>query len=48
LIVEAMKMEFPLYAPADGVVGSLACREGRPVSPGDVLLGLLSQVEEPA
>lgn len=48
VIVEAMKMEFPLLAPRDGVVGSLCCQEGRAVQPGDVLLGLLQSQHEPA
>jgi len=44
LIVEAMKMEFPVHAEANGVVETLACKEGRPVQPGDVLLSLLEDV----
>lgn len=45
LIVEAMKMEFPLLATEDGVIGTLCCKEGRPVSPGETLLGLLDSTE---
>lgn len=40
LIVEAMKMEFPLIAPHDGVVEIVNCREGRPVQPGEALLSI--------
>ncbi|NKC12163.1 MAG: urea carboxylase [Gammaproteobacteria bacterium] len=40
LIVEAMKMEFPLLATEDAVVSSLCCKEGDPVSPGEALTGL--------
>lgn len=40
LIVEAMKMEFTVSAPADGVVTALCCQAGRPVNAGDALLFL--------
>ena len=38
LIVEAMKMEFTVAAPSDGVVTALRCQAGRPVNAGDALL----------
>ena len=38
LIVEAMKMEFSIYAPVDGVVSRISCKAGRPVQAGDALL----------
>ncbi len=41
LILEAMKMEWPLRAPRDGVVASVACREGDLVQP-DVPLVVLA------
>ena len=40
LIVEAMKMEFAIYAPVDGVVSTLLCQQGRQVQAGDALLHL--------
>ena len=38
LIVEAMKMEFAIHAPVDGVVSRISCKAGRPVQAGDALL----------
>jgi acetyl/propionyl-CoA carboxylase alpha subunit len=38
LILEAMKMELPVHATADGVVASIACRTGELVQPGQDLL----------
>lgn len=40
IMLEAMKMEVPIKAPRDGVVKSLACREGELVQPGIPLLEL--------
>jgi biotin carboxyl carrier protein len=40
IMLEAMKMEFPIKAPRDGVVKSLACRAGDLVQPGVPLLEL--------
>ncbi len=37
-VVEAMKMELPLRAPADGVVTAVHCREGELVQPEVVLV----------
>lgn len=34
VVLEAMKMELPLKAPADGVVSSVKCRVGELVQPG--------------
>ena len=38
ILLEAMKMELPLRAPADGVVTRLLCEEGQLVQPDSVLL----------
>jgi biotin carboxyl carrier protein len=40
LIVESMKMEFPLEAPHAGVVAAIAVAEGDHVTAGDHLLSL--------
>ena len=40
LIIESMKMELKVVAPADGVVRKCLCREGTPVSAGQNLLAL--------
>ncbi|MEO6880002.1 MAG: biotin/lipoyl-binding carrier protein [Mycobacteriaceae bacterium] len=37
VILESMKMEIPVLAEADGIVGSLAVTEGDDVQPGDLL-----------
>jgi 3-methylcrotonyl-CoA carboxylase alpha subunit len=34
IVLEAMKMELPIRATADGVVAAINCREGELVSPG--------------
>lgn len=41
LILEAMKMEFQIAAPHDGVVGSFHCRPGMMISAGDPLVSLV-------
>jgi 3-methylcrotonyl-CoA carboxylase alpha subunit len=38
LVLEAMKMELPVRAPADGVVTAVHCREGDMVAPGTSLI----------
>jgi 3-methylcrotonyl-CoA carboxylase alpha subunit len=38
LVLEAMKMELPVRAPADGTVKSVSCSEGQLVQPGVVLV----------
>jgi urea carboxylase len=38
LVLEAMKMEFPVTAPLDGVVKGVHCRPGRAVNAGDPLI----------
>ena len=38
VVVESMKMEMPIEAPADGVVIELRCAEGRSVVTGQILL----------
>jgi 3-methylcrotonyl-CoA carboxylase alpha subunit len=40
IVLEAMKMELPIRAPRDGVVKSIACRQGELVQPGVNLLEL--------
>ena len=40
LVLEAMKMEWPLRAPRDGVVARLNCREGELVQPDLPLVDL--------
>jgi len=40
LIVEAMKMEFPIVAPRAGVVGAVHCRQGTTVNVGEALVTL--------
>ncbi len=41
LVLEAMKMEHAMAAPADGVVAELHCAAGDPVSEGAVLLSVI-------
>jgi urea carboxylase len=38
LVLEAMKMEFPVVAPADGIVKAIHCRPGRAVDAGALLM----------
>jgi pyruvate carboxylase subunit B len=38
IILEAMKMENPIYAPRDGKVAEIFVNQGDVVQPGDVLL----------
>jgi len=38
IILEAMKMELPVRAPAKGVIASVLCREGELVQPGVPLI----------
>jgi acetyl/propionyl-CoA carboxylase alpha subunit len=38
ILLEAMKMELPVRAPADGVISSVRCREGELVQPGVELI----------
>jgi urea carboxylase len=40
VVVESMKMEVAVEAPCDGVVVDVPCREGRPVTAGQVLVVL--------
>ncbi len=37
IVLESMKMEMPVEAPAGGVVKEIRCKEGQPVAEGDVL-----------
>ena len=38
LVLEAMKMELPVRAPADGTVKSVSCKAGELVQPGAALV----------
>jgi biotin carboxyl carrier protein len=38
IVLEAMKMELPVRADTDGVVGAVRCREGEMVQPGQELV----------
>jgi urea carboxylase len=40
VILEAMKMEFPVHAPVGGTVKALHCRPGKPIAAGEPLLEL--------
>ena len=40
VILESMKMEMPVEAPADGTVKEIRCKETQPVNEGDVLVVL--------
>lgn len=40
VILEAMKMELPIRAPADGVIGAVHCRVGELVKPGVALVDM--------
>jgi acetyl-CoA carboxylase biotin carboxyl carrier protein len=40
VILESMKMEMPVEAPADGKVAEIRCKESQPVNEGDVLVVL--------
>jgi acetyl-CoA carboxylase biotin carboxyl carrier protein len=42
LIIESMKMEIPIDAPADGILRELLVAEGESVSEGQVLAVVLS------
>jgi urea carboxylase len=48
IVVESMKMELPVAAPADGMVIELRCAEGRAVATGQTLLVFRPAVGEPA
>jgi glutaconyl-CoA decarboxylase len=38
LVLEAMKMENEIYAPANGRIAQINCKEGDSVNTGDVLV----------
>src|SRR5690606_16680811 len=38
LVIEAMKMEFAVHAPSDGVIHTVHCEEGRLIQAGDPLV----------
>jgi 3-methylcrotonyl-CoA carboxylase alpha subunit len=48
MVLEAMKMEQPIIAPADGQIEEVAVNEGESVSAGQVLCRLLQQNEDEA
>jgi biotin carboxyl carrier protein len=41
IVLEAMKMELPVRAPRDGIVGAIHCQEGELVQPGTTLVELV-------
>lgn len=44
LVIEAMKMEFAVHAPSDGVIHTVHCEEGRVIQAGDPLLVIAESV----
>jgi urea carboxylase len=48
VIVESMKMEMAIVAPADGIVLEIRCAEGKPVSLGQTLLVMRAHCSEAA
>ncbi|MDO9382659.1 MAG: urea carboxylase [Hyphomicrobiaceae bacterium] len=48
VIVESMKMEMPVYAPAAGVITEVRCAEGRPIALGQTLMLLSEAAAEAA
>ena len=48
VLVESMKMEYPMAAAVDGTVSSIGVSVGDPVNPGDVLVVLGEPVERPS
>ena len=48
LVVESMKMEMSVHAPADGIVAEIRCAEGRAVSLGQTLIVLVDDATEAA
>ncbi|KGK85488.1 acetyl-CoA carboxylase [Desulfosporosinus sp. HMP52] len=40
IILEALKMENPIFAPEDGIVKEIVVKEGQQVADGDVLIVL--------
>jgi biotin carboxyl carrier protein len=40
VVLESMKMEFPVEAPRDGTIRAISVEEGGAVQPGDLLLTL--------
>jgi biotin carboxyl carrier protein len=45
IVLEAMKMELPIRASADGLVSAVHCREGELVQPGRPLIDLTERAE---
>jgi acetyl-CoA carboxylase biotin carboxyl carrier protein len=41
IILESMKMEIPITAPEDGIVGAVLVKEGQAVGEGDVVARLV-------
>ncbi|WBT38591.1 urea carboxylase [Hyphomicrobium sp. DMF-1] len=48
VVVESMKMEMSVHAPADGTVSEIRCAEGRPVALGQTLIVLAEDASEAA
>ena len=40
LVLESMKMEFPIEAPCDGTVATISVDQGTAVQPGELLITL--------
>jgi biotin carboxyl carrier protein len=47
LVLEAMKMEHPVWAPFAGRIVHIACRQGQQVSAGELLVELAAEPGEP-
>lgn len=48
IVLEAMKMELPVRAPADGIVAAVRCRVGELVQPGQDLIEIAPSGEDAA
>jgi urea carboxylase len=48
VVVESMKMEMSVHAPASGIVTEVRCAEGRPVALGQTLIVLIEDAAEAA
>ena len=46
VLVEAMKMEYPLTAPFDGIVEDISCETGDAVTDGQILMHISQQADD--
>ena len=46
VLVEAMKMEYPLTAPFDGIVEDISCKTGDAVTDGQILMHISQQADD--